>query len=67
MKPWLTPETVALAVAKRVARVGDFDENIAGPFRRRGIAIGGSGAFTVALGEQVFEVAVRDVTLGGPR
>ena len=61
----LTPDTIAIGIAKRVARVGDFDTNIALPFIKRGITLAEEGAFTLAMPNgQTFRVAVSELTAG---
>jgi hypothetical protein len=55
-----TPAEIAEAVAKRVARVGDFDENVAAAFAQHGIELDDDG-FTLTRGGQDFFVAIVDL------
>lgn len=63
--PRFTEDDVAMATAKRIARVGDFDSNVTRPFAAHGIELREPGAFTVVAGTQQFRVAVTE--LGGAR
>lgn len=58
-----TPAQIAIAVAKRIARVGDFDENWSRAIAERGIELADDGGFTITTeGGQTFHLAVTETT-----
>jgi hypothetical protein len=62
-----TPNDIAIAVAKRIARVGDFDENWSRAVAERGIELAEDGAFTITTeGGQTFHLAVTQVASLAP-
>jgi len=63
-----TPNQIAIAVAKRIARVGDFDENWSRAIAERGIELAEDGTFTITTeGGQTFHLTVTEATTGEDR
>lgn len=58
----VTAAEIAEAVAKRVARVGDFDDNVEAAFARHGIEIV-DGGFTITRDGQTFRLTVTEPLL----
>jgi len=57
-----TPNQIAIACAKRLARYADFDENWLAIIVERGIELAEDGAFTITTeGGQTFHLAVTDL------